>query len=47
MRSDNLKRHMNVYEIKFLDEEDASFNKLDMNDISRTFKSFNVTIRKS
>ena len=30
MRSDNLKRHMNVHEIKFLDEEDASFNQLDI-----------------
>ena len=30
MRSDNLKRHMNVHEIQFLDEEDASFNQLDM-----------------
>ena len=26
MRSDNLKHHMNVHEIQFLDEEDASFN---------------------
>ena len=30
MRSDNLKRHMNVHEIKFIDEEDASFNHLDI-----------------
>ena len=30
MRSDVLKRHMNVHEIKFLDEEDASFNQLDI-----------------
>ena len=30
MRSDVLKRHMNVHEIKFLDEADASFNQLDM-----------------
>ena len=29
MRSDVLKRHMNVHEIKFLDEADASFNQLD------------------
>ena len=36
MRSDNLQRHMNVHEIKFLDEDDASFNQLDMNVISRT-----------
>ena len=36
MRSDNLQRHMNVHEIKFLDEDDASFNQLDMNVNSRT-----------
>ena len=35
MRSDNLQRHMNVHQIKFLDEEDTSFNQLDMIDISR------------
>ena len=34
MRSDNLQRHMNVHQIKFLDEDDASFNQLDI--ISRT-----------
>ena len=30
MRSDVLKRHMNVHEIKFLDEADTSFNQLHM-----------------
>ena len=34
MRSDNLQRHMNVHQIKFLDEDDASFNQLGI--ISRT-----------
>ena len=36
MRSDNLQRHMNVHQIKFLDEDDASFNQLGMNVISHT-----------